>query len=81
MKDARDVLDAVRKIVPGNAKLLVVWCEDADGAPLHCSQANMSYGDIEKIGVNLSDQAKASNRLKVSKDKSEFSRLISIPSR
>lgn len=52
MKDTRSSLDAVRRLIPPNAKLLVVW-QAAEGGPLHCSQSNLSMGDIGQLADSL----------------------------
>jgi hypothetical protein len=66
MKDARVVLDNVRRVIPPNAKVLVVWVDASGKGAMHCAQANMALGEIEQIAASLQANA-ATEKLRVAK--------------
>lgn len=48
MRDARLLLDDVRRKMPAEAKALVLWIEPGSIA-VHASQANMTQADIGRV--------------------------------
>jgi hypothetical protein len=51
MKDTRTVLDNVRMMIPGDAKLLVMHLDN--NGRLRCAQANMTQKDVQDFGNAL----------------------------